>query len=699
MKTNRLLLFAGLALGVPTLHAADGIWNGTAGNWSSGAIWSGATVADGIDSTAFFTAEITTNQTVTVDSNRTIGNIIFTDGTTASNNLTLAAGGILTLDTSTGSPTLNVTQGSRLLTISATIAGSDGFIKSGAGRIFLNATGGNTFSGLITLAGGSVQMNGDGNFGDAANDIDVTAASTLFTNSGTTVNLNASRSITLSANLTFDGQGGQNRGWQTSGAITGSGNLALTGATTNLILGGANTFSGSLSIATGGQTASASNHTILTVGTGTGDSTSTLGNSLNAVSLGGFNQANEGVAGQNGSAVLRFNRNDYTHSGDITGAGIVEINPGDSDLSAGAVITLGGANSYSGQTIIRQGGLRINDVGALSANANLRFNQAGVLLIGTDLDTGNPADFTRAVGSGAGQVQWTNGGGFAAVGANRSVDIGGAGGSFSWTSIGTSNALFLGHQDANATVNFTNDIELTGTGTRNLRVFNGSAAVDGEISGDISGSGVGIVKNETGTLLLSGDSTYDGSTVVNAGALIVTGSLGTGAVTVGSATPATLGGNGTIGGSVSVSASGTLAPGLSPGILTLNDDLTLAGTLAMEIDGLSAGSGYDQILLGGDGMLGGNLSLAWSLGSLAPLATELILINATGPNALGGAFANAADLSTVTDNLGGLWEVRYNGGTGNDLSLVAIPEPSSALLGGGLGSLLLLRRRRRDKLS
>lgn len=696
MNPNRLVILASISLGVSSLPAADGTWNGTAGNWSNTGIWSGSGIADGTNSTAFFTAELTANQTVTVDANRTIGNITFTDGTTASHNLTLAAGGILTLDTSSGSPDISVTQASRLLTISATVAGTDGFTKSGPGRLFLNATGGNTFSGALNLAAGSLQMNGDGNIGDSNNDINVTGTFTLFSNSGSTVNLNASRAITLSSNLTFEGQGGQNRGWQVSGPISGNGNLSLAGATTNLTLAGGNTFTGSIAIGTGGQTASASNHTLLTVGTGVADSTSTLGDTFNAVSLGGFNQANEGVASQNGSAVLRFSRNDYTFSGNITGAGIVEINPGDSDLSAGAVITLAGNNTHTGQVIIRQGGLLIEDADALSANANLRFNQAGVLLIGTDLDTSNAADFTRAVGTGAGQVQWTNGGGFAAVGTNRTIDVGGAGGAFFWSSIGTSNALFLGHQDADATVEFTNDLVLTGTGNRNLRVFNGAAAVDGEISGDISGSGVGIVKNETGSLLLSGNSTYDGTTVVNAGALIVTGSLGSTAVTVGSTTAATLGGNGTIDGPVSVSASGTLAPGLSPGILTLNGDLTLGGSLAMEVSGLAVGTGYDQVLLGGDGTLGGNLVLTWSLGTLAPLATELILINSTGPNAFSGAFANAADLSTVTDNLGGLWEVRYSGGTGNDLSLVAIPEPATAWLCLAIGGGLLAKRRRRE---
>jgi hypothetical protein len=47
----------------------------------------------------------------------------------------------------------------------------------------------------------------------------------------------------------------------------------------------------------------------------------------------------------------------------------------------------------------------------------------------------------------------------------------------------------------------------------------------------------------------------------------------------------------------------------------------------------------------------------------------------------------------VNDNLGNPWQVRYSGGTGNDLTLVAIPEPATSVL-GLLGAIALLRRRR-----
>jgi fibronectin-binding autotransporter adhesin len=701
MKNSYILTLGLLPLAVQSAFAANGTTTGAAANanfnWNTTttAPWTSGIVADGAGFTANFTAELTTaTRVVTITTaSKTIGNITFTDGASSTNDLTIAAsaGLGLTLDNGGSSPILNVTQGgARRLTISAPVSGSNGFTKTGAGILFLsNTTAANDFTGLVTLNGGKLQLNSDANLGNVNNDISVISNSGFFNNTPL-VTLNANRSITLAANLEFNGFLGNDRTVQVNGAIGGTGNISLTDATSNLILAGANTFAGSISIAAGGQTTAASNHTTLTVGTGTADNASTLGNSSNAVSLGGFSQVTEGVATQNGSSVLRFNRNDYNFSGNITGSGIVEVNPGDTTLSVGSVITLSGTNTYTGQTNIRQGALRVDSAAALSSNSNLSFNGAGVLLIGGDLDSGNPADFTRGVGTGAGQVQWTNGGGgFAAVGANRTVDIGGAGASLPWSD----NSIYLGHQDADSKVTIVNDVALSGTGNRDLRVLNGTAAIDGEVSGDITGTGVGIQKNETGTLLLSGNSTYDGTTLVNAGTLLVNGSLGNTAVTVGSATAATLGGSGSIDGSITVAANGILAPGNSAGMLTLNNTLTLGGVLALEINGLTAGSLHDQVALNSSGVLGGTLSLAWSLLSPAALSTELVLIANDGSDAFTGAFSNAADLSTVNDNLGNSWQVRYAGGTGNDLTLVAIPEPGAAVL-GLLGSMALLRRRR-----
>ena len=90
-----------------------------------------------------------------------------------------------------------------------------------------------------------------------------------------------------------------------------------------------------------------------------------------------------------------------------------------------------------------------------------------------------------------------------------------------------------------------------------------NAAGNATVQGVISGSGA-LVKEQSATLTLNGDSTYTGITVVNGGTLLADGNnvAATGAVTVNNG--ATLGGTGSLGGSVLMNnlTSGTM---LSPG--------------------------------------------------------------------------------------------------------------------------------------
>jgi hypothetical protein len=101
------------------------------------------------------------------------------------------------------------------------------------------------------------------------------------------------------------------------------------------------------------------------------------------------------------------------------------------------------------------------------------------------------------------------------------------------------------------------------------------------LSGVISATAPVTVNN--GTMTLAGASTYVFPTYVNGGTLVVSGSTGGGSlVTV--ANTATLAGNGTINGPVSLQSGGVLAPGANAiGKLTINNVLSLAGSTVMEI--------------------------------------------------------------------------------------------------------------------
>ena len=109
-------------------------------------------------------------------------------------------------------------------------------------------------------------------------------------------------------------------------------------------------------------------------------------------------------------------------------------------------------------------------------------------------------------------------------------------------------------------------------------IFNRSDVLT--VGNRISGAGT-LIMNGAGTLTLAGTNTYTGATEINNGTVLVNGTLGNTAVTVGFG--ATLGGNGVMSGAVSVP--GGFAPGANGiGKLTISNSLTLAGGATFEIN-------------------------------------------------------------------------------------------------------------------
>jgi parallel beta-helix repeat protein len=107
-------------------------------------------------------------------------------------------------------------------------------------------------------------------------------------------------------------------------------------------------------------------------------------------------------------------------------------------------------------------------------------------------------------------------------------------------------------------------------------------------------------------------------------------------------------------GSVNVNKAVTLSPGDSPAKVTINGNLTMgaSATLAMELDGATAGSGYDQLVVTGTVSLGG-ATLDASRSYDPELGTVFTIIN--GANPVSGIFHDLAghDLvegATVTVN-------------------------------------------------
>jgi len=195
------------------------------------------------------------------------------------------------------------------------------------------------------------------------------------------------------------------------------------------------------------------------------------------------------------------------------------------------------ANDYAGGTRINAGTVYFAD-GALPGG-NLTFGgfqtQSGLGLTGPNIviGTGGLSSFTRSIGTGAGQVAFTDeGGGFSAVGGNRSITFGG--GTVDWGGAGFSSAatLWLNGSVALATAStkngtnelaITNDVTFSSAGYRRLYVDSGS----GRLSGAVGGAG-GLLKDGPGNLILSGanGNSYTGLTNVIGGTLTLAKTTG-----------------------------------------------------------------------------------------------------------------------------------------------------------------------------
>ncbi len=177
----------------------------------------------------------------------------------------------------------------------------------------------------------------------------------------------------------------------------------------------------------------------------------------------------------------------------------------------------------------------------------------------------------------------------------------------------------------------------------------------------------------SGVTTLSGNSsTFAGTTNVNAGSLLVTGSLG-GTVNVNSG--ALLGGTGTVGTAgltTSIASGGQLSPGLSPGTLTIAGNLSLAAgsitNFELRTPGVAGGVGPGANDLVN---VNGNLSIANGaiLNVNAPVSGSYRLFNVNGTITPGGG----ANLGFTTINtIGGLYTATLfqTAGTPNEVNLL-----------------------------
>lgn len=157
-----------MAAGISAMQAQildnDGEWLSAtgAGGWSDSTKWVGGTIAYGEDQTANFTGM--PGRTITLTEDIVIGNIVATGTWTFPGWSISGSSYFLTLATSgTNAPliNLNVANSNTILTIGATLDGTDGFKKTGRGRLSITNLG-NTFTGGVEIAESELYSWGSG---------------------------------------------------------------------------------------------------------------------------------------------------------------------------------------------------------------------------------------------------------------------------------------------------------------------------------------------------------------------------------------------------------------------------------------------------------------------------------------------------------------------------------------------------------
>ena len=203
------------------------------------------------------------------------------------------------------------------------------------------------------------------------------------------------------------------------------------------------------------------------------------------------------------------------------------------------------------------------------------------------------------------------------------------------------------------------------TSTNTIQTMSGNASA-------ILAGANGLTQSTGGSTTLSGTNTYTGVTNVTDGTLLVNGSLAS-EITV---TGGILGGSGTVAGSVSI-ATGSIAPGNSPGILNTGNVNYTGGNLNIEINGNTPGnmgSDHDQINVTGTVALGAgvaNLNLAGTYTTIMSTDSFVIIKN-DGSDDTTGYFVGLPEGSPIVFNMKTLY-ITYKGGDGNDVVLTTSP--------------------------
>lgn len=340
-KASRALATAlcGLALFASHANAASETWTRTTtgGNWSDLANWlSGTGYANGVDSIATFSAAGT--QTVNLDTNVTLGSIVFSTGvyTISSSN-----GSVLTLATSTGTPII-ASSG----TISATLAGTQGFTMNPGGIRTLTLSGANTYTGQTLLTNGNLIIRSDASLGASG----AGNGTVVRQNTNAFPQLHIANNITTAEDISLQMQWSAAAGTVVGGGSGGAGYMLYNDS-------GTNTLNGTLTLDRYGSSTS---NMIDVFGIQAAGNLTINGNVSGAATAG---QASGTYADptrfqiKTTVATANTNINGVISNGTLTTGGLSFYTATDNL----GIVRLTAANTYSGNTVHQKGSLLINN--------------------------------------------------------------------------------------------------------------------------------------------------------------------------------------------------------------------------------------------------------------------------------------------------------------------------------------------------
>ncbi len=540
--------------------SASGLWNTGAANWKTNLANPALAYSQG--------DFVTFNDNLTGNTNVDLTTTLLPGGITFTNSLT-----------------------NYLFTGTGKLSGPVNLIKQGSGTLILANGGTNDFSGGVTIGNGTLQVGTNGttgnlpSVGSVANDGSLVfrrSDDLVFPNviSGVgSLTKNGNGSLTLSGNNSFSGGLAVNTGTARLNSLTAAGTGAIGVTNATLVAGASVANPVTLAGATFGAVANLANiASELTAADSTtntiyisdpqnlaANSELTLINPLHGAGsirvLSGTNNINpDGGVGFR----LRGTSSDF--------AGVITLG---NNVKGELQTTVAGAYSpaNTGKLILTCGdavrggtNLASTTTGGYS-EMNVRNNSGGDAVLGNDVElTGTGLAILNPLGTAP--VGASVGLGNLKIGAGQEMGV----------FLNTGNAHIITFQTVTLTAG-------TATFSPKIPGFNGTNAVGSDLSlGDISQSvaGAGITVAGLRTVAVTGTATYTGPTVVNSGTLRVTGSLGSTAVAVNNG--GTLGGVGSVGGAVAINSGGTLSPGTSIGTLTINNNLSLAGNVFIEVD-------------------------------------------------------------------------------------------------------------------